>query len=165
MFKRKMKLKKLNLLGPALKYASVVALYQPVNSALAQYGSSTEQNGLGAFAIQYTDELIVAACIFLLIISSVVGVFYKAPVYGGAPLPLALKGPVCVAGGFCAFLYCLHVDKSLTLLTPMWVGAMSFVAPAIIHLLHAILIKHFGVRFGISEETLAPFEAEQSANR
>lgn len=157
-------MKKLALLGPALKYASVVALYQPVNSALAQYGG-TKHQGLGEFATQYSNELIVVACIFLMVISSVIGVFYKTPVYGGKPMPLLLKAPVCVAGGFCAFLYCLHVDKALTLLTPMWVGGMSFIAPAVLHLVHALLIKHFGLRIGVDQALLNELEAQSQADR
>lgn len=157
-------MKKRTLLWPTLKYASVVAAYQPVNAALAQYGENTHSPGLGDLAVQYSDELIVAACIFLLVISSVTGVLYKTPVYGGKPLPMTVKAPVCVAGGFCAFLYCLHVDKALTLLTPMWVGGMSFIAPAILHLVHALLIKHFGMRLGVDQAVLDQLEAADRAD-
>lgn len=155
---------KVPLLVPALKYLAVVALYQPVNSALAQYGQKTQYPGLGDIAVQYSNELIVAACLFLLVISSIIGVFYRTPVYGGVPLPLALKAPVCIAGGFCAFLYCLHVDKALTLLTPMWVGGMSFIAPAILHLVHALLIKHFGMKLGVDQELLNQLQAADSVD-
>lgn len=153
---------KSDLLSPTTRYFAIVALYQPANSVLAQQSTDKPDQSLGHFAIQYSDELIVAACVFLLVLSSIIGVFYKTPVYGGKPLPLALKAPVCIVGGFCAFLYCLHVDQRLTLLTPIWVGAMSFIAPAILHLIHAVLIKHFGVKAGIDTALIEQLEAEQT---
>lgn len=155
-------MKKITLLGPAMRYVLLIASYQPVNQALAQYTASQNQQGLGALAVQYSDELIVVACIFLLVLCSIIGVFYKTPLYGGKPIPLPLKVPICVAGGFCAFLYCLHVDKALTLITPCWVGGMSFIAPAIIHLIHAVLVKKFGMRFGVDEALLEQLEAEKA---
>lgn len=155
-------MKKIKLLGPTVKYMLLIASYQPINQALAQYTASQQKHGLGAFAVQYSDELIVVACIFLLILCSIIGVFYKTPVYGGKPIPLPLKAPICVAGGFIAFLYCLHVDKALTLITPCWVGGMSFIAPAIIHLIHAVLVKKFGMRFGVDEALLEQLESEEA---
>lgn len=155
MFKR-------DLFSPTVRYFALVALYQPANNVLAQQSTDKTDQSLGNFAIQYSNELLVAACLFLLVLSSIIGVFYKTPVYGGKPLPLSLKAPVCVAGGFCAFLYCLHADQKLTLLTPIWVGAMSFIAPAILHLVHAVLIKHFGVKMGIDPDLIDQLEADRT---
>lgn len=155
-------MKKLTLLTPAMKYLSFLVLYQPVNQVLAN-GGSKHPTGLGAFALQYSDELIVVACLILLVLSSIIGVFYKTPVYGGKPMSLWLKAPICIAGGFIAFLYSLYLDKSLTLLTPIWVGGVSFIAPAIIHLVHAALIKHFGMKVGIDPDLLKKLEMERSA--
>lgn len=135
-----------------------------MNQALAKGGGNPDQAGLSSFAIQYSDELLVVACLFLLVISSFIGVFYKTPVYGGKPLPLWLKAPICVTGGFIAFLFCLHIDKALTLLTPIYVGAISFISPAIIHLIHAVLIQKFGLRIGLNEEYLKELESQTSAN-
>lgn len=145
-----------------MKYFSFVALYQPVNQVLAKSGGGENTTNLGAFALQYSDELIAVSCLILLVLSSVIGVFYKTPVYGGKPLSLWLKAPICVAGGFIAFLYSLYLDKSLTLLTPIWVGGVSFIAPAIIHLVHAALIKHFGFEAGM-EPALKKLESDRSA--
>jgi len=145
-----------------MKYFSFVALYQPVNQVLAKSGGGEHPTNLGAFALQYSDELIAVSCLFLLVLSSVIGVFYKTPVYGGKPLSLWLKAPICIAGGFIAFLYSLYLDKSLTLLTPIWVGGVSFIAPAIIHLVHAALIKHFGFEAGM-EPALKKLESDRSA--
>ncbi|MCK4090636.1 hypothetical protein [Acinetobacter radioresistens] len=156
-------MKKHTLLGPAVKYLSIVVLYQPVNQVLAQSGASGSKTNLGAFALQYSDELLAVACLILLVLSSAIGVFYKTPVYGGKPLSLWLKAPICVTGGFVAFLYSLYLDKSLTLLTPIWVGGVSFIAPAIIHLIHAALIKHFGFQAGIDPEVLEKLNTDRSA--
>lgn len=155
-------MKEKSLWRPVLVYALAITAYQPINQAVAKATGSNQQ-GIEAFALQYSGELIAVACIFLLLASSIIGVFYPTPVYGGKPIPLKLKAPICVVGGFCAFLYCLHIDKALTLLTPIWVGAMSFIAPAIIHLVHALLIKHFGVRFGVDQELLDQIQAENPA--
>jgi hypothetical protein len=146
-----------------LRYLAIIVFYQPVNQVLAQQGGQREA-GLSAFAVQYSDELIVSACLFLLLISSYIGVFYQTPVYGGKPMPLWLKAPVCITGGFIAFLFCLHIDKALTLLTPIYVGAMSFISPAIIHLIHAVLIQKFGMRIGVNEELLKEIDAQNTAN-
>ncbi|WP_147433938.1 hypothetical protein [Acinetobacter chengduensis] len=154
-------MKKPALLGAAIRYSLVVAVLQQANLALAEV-SKPKDSGLGQFAVQYSDELLVAACIFLMIISSFIGVFYKTPVYGGKPLPMWLKAPVCIAGGFIAFLFCLHVDKALTLLTPIYVGAVSFISPAVIHLVHAVLVQKFGLRLGVDEELLKKLEANAS---
>jgi hypothetical protein len=145
-----------------MKYFSFVALYQPVNQVLAKSGGGENTTNLGAFALQYSDELIAVSCLILLVLRSGIGVFYKTPVYGGKPLSLWLKAPICVAGGFIAFLYSLYLDKSLTLLTPIWVGGVSFIAPAIIHLVHAALIKHFGFEAGM-EPALKKLESDRSA--
>lgn len=157
------KLKKLTLLVPAMKYLSFLVLYQPVNQALAKSGGSEQPTNLGAFALMYSNELIVVACLILLVLSSIIGVFYKTPVYGGKPLSLWLKAPICIAGGFIAFLYSLYLDKCLTLLTPIWVGGVSFIAPAIIHLVHAALIKHFGLVAGTDPELMKKLEMDRSA--
>lgn len=162
-WEKKIKLKRLNLWGPATKYFAFLAFYQPVNQVLAQNGGSEHPTNLGAVVLQYSDELIVVACLILLTLSSIIGVFYKTPVYGGKPLSLWLKAPICIAGGFIAFLYSLYLDKCLTLLTPIWVGGVSFIAPAIIHLVHAALIKHFGFEAGTDPELLQKLEMDRSA--
>lgn len=156
-------MKKPALFGAAARYLLVVVLLQQGNLALAEV-TKPKPSGLGQFALQYSDELLVSACIFLMIISSFIGVFYKTPVYGGKPLPMWLKAPVCIAGGFTAFLFCLHVDKALTLLTPIYVGAVSFISPAVIHLVHAVLVQKFGVRIGVDEELLKKLNSNASAN-
>lgn len=156
-------MKKPALFSAAARYLLVVVLLQQGNLALAEV-TKPKPSGLGQFALQYSDELLVSACIFLMIISSFIGVFYKTPVYGGKPLPLWLKAPVCIAGGFAAFLFCLHVDKALTLLTPIYVGAVSFISPAVIHLAHAVMVQKFGMRFGVDKELLEKLKSNTSAN-
>lgn len=150
----------ISLFSPKVKLVSASLLAFEPAKALATVGTNKNTHGLRAYATYYADELIVAACIFLLVISSIIGVFYRTPVYGGKPLPRALKLPICITGGFCAFLFCLHQDQALTLITPIYVGCGSFIAPAIIHLIHAVLIKHFGMKFGLSEEMLEPAAAD-----
>ncbi|HCA5287670.1 TPA: hypothetical protein MW252_003815 [Acinetobacter nosocomialis] len=146
---------KKTLLKPTAKYIVVITSYQPTNQVLAQYIQNHKKHVLSSIAVQYSDELIVIACIVLLILCSVIGVFYRTPVYGGKPIPLLLKIPICVTGGLFAFLYCLHIDKALTLFTPFWVGGISFISPAIIHLTHAWLIKKIGMKFGVDETILS----------
>lgn len=135
----------MKLISHAVGYGLLISAYPTFNCL------SYRQGTLDSIVQSYPSELIIIACGVLLLACSVIGVWYPTPNYGGKPIPIWLKAPICIIGGFFAFLYCLYIDKSLTLLTPLWVGGISFVSPALIHLVHAALIKFVGMRIGLDD--------------
>lgn len=142
-----------SLFKPFMRYASLVILFPHANRAFAAMTAEKDDSkGVTQWAISYGDELLIAACLFLLVLGSIMGMFYRTPVYGGKELTAPLKLLASIAGGFIAFLYCLHVDRSLTFLTPIYVAGVSFIFPALVHLVHAICIKYFGMKTGLSRD-------------
>lgn len=101
------------------------------------YASPVDQ-----FAAHYPSELILGACLICWILGSLLGAYYPVPEeLKQRPMSINLKILVSMSGGFIAFLYVLNVDKTLTLINPIWVGGVSFVAPAIIQGVHALLAR------------------------
>lgn len=96
-------------------------------------------------AAVYADELIVFGCVICLLIGAFLGVKYPAP-ESETPLSPSVKAAASVLGGISAFIYVLHVDKQLTLLNPLWVGGVAFVAPAIIQIIRPLAVG-FAERF------------------
>lgn len=96
-------------------------------------------------AAVYADELIVFGSIVCLLIGAFLGVKYPAP-ESETPLAPSVKAAASILGGISAFIYVLHVDKQLTLLNPLWVGGVAFVAPAIIQIIRPLAIG-FAERF------------------
>lgn len=82
------------------------------------------------------NESIFGACILCLFLGVLMGTFYESPEDSPKPIPLGLKCIISIAGGVFAFIWVLHNDKQLTLLNPLWVGAVSFLSPAIIQIAH-----------------------------
>lgn len=94
-------------------------------------------------AMANPNESIFGVCVFFLIVGSLCGTFYKSPEDHQANHPKALKFLISVFGGVSAFIYVLHVDKQLTLLNPLWIGAVSFLAPAVVQIVHGAGVERF----------------------
>lgn len=90
-------------------------------------------------AVAYSDELIVFGSVVCLLVGAFLGVKYPAP-ESETPLTPSVKAAASTLGGISAFIYVLHVDKQLTLLNPLWVGGVAFVAPAIIQIVRPLVI-------------------------
>lgn len=128
-------------------------------SAAAVNTKKVEAHGLSNDAIRYFIEnysysVVIVACVFFLIIGSVVGYFYPAPKYGVKPYPKWLKILISMGGGMLAFIHYIHSQKDITPAVIIWVAGVSFVAPAIIHLIHAAAIKFTGMKLLVSDEDL-----------
>lgn len=106
------------------------------------------------FAAMYSDVILIVGSLFLLAAGSTIGYFFPTPQYGAKPLPKPIKLLISVVGGFLAFAFYVHTEKTITPAVIWWVAAVSFVSPAIIHLVHAAAIKFTGIRFGIVQQDL-----------
>jgi len=90
----------------------------------------------------YPTELILLGSMLCLFLGSLLGTFYPVPDdVKKQPMSLSIKFLVSVSFGIMAFIYVLHIDKGLTLLNPLWVGGVAFIAPAIVEITRAWLIK------------------------
>lgn len=97
----------------------------------------------------YPTELILFGSILCLFLGSLLGTFYPVPEdVKKRPMSLGIKFLVSVSFGVIAFIYVLHVDKGLTLLNPVWVGGVAFIAPAIVEIVRAWLIKAVQSKMG-----------------
>lgn len=106
------------------------------------------------FASTYSDFILIVGCLFLLAAGSTIGYFFPTPQYGAKPLPKPIKLLISIVGGCLAFIYYIHTEKTITPAVIWWVAAVSFVSPAIIHLVHAAAIKFTGMRVGVTQEDL-----------
>lgn len=93
------------------------------------------------------NESIFGVCVFFLSIGTLLGVFYKSPEENQNPLTWYFKGLASLFGGVAAFIYVLHNDKQLTLLNPLWVGAVSFLSPAVIQIAHTAGVEKVRLLF------------------
>ena len=84
------------------------------------------------FVIEHSNEFTVFLCILTLSLGAWLGV--KLP-NQDVELSFGMKFVSGLFGGVMAFIYCLHRDKGLTLLNPIWVGAATITMPATIMIL------------------------------
>ncbi len=94
----------------------------------------------------HTTSLIIGACIACWILGSVIGALYPTPDdLKSAEIRPWLRFLICITGGFAAFLWVLHDEGALNLLTPLWVGGVAFVAPHLIQIIPTIVKARFGL--------------------
>lgn len=133
-------------------------LTQAGSSRLAQAGTMDggilSNESLRAFATTYSYFMLILASVVFLFIGSVVGVFYPTPKYGPRPYPKWVKLLLSMAGGSLAFIYYIETNKDITPIILVWVAAVSFVFPAIAHLIHAAAIKATGLRLMVNQTDL-----------
>lgn len=129
----------------ALAWRLAVFLSVPVLTLRRTFAASP----LADLVAEYPTELIFFGSILCLILGSLLGTFYPVPEdVKKRPMSLGIKFLVSVSFGVIAFIYVLHIDKSLTLLNPVWVGGVAFIAPAIVEIVRAWLIKAVQSKIG-----------------
>lgn len=106
---------------------------------------------LRGMATNYSDSITIGLCLIVVIIGSLLGVFYPTPAYGSKPMPTWMKATVSVVAGILAFAYYIEQKKSISPAVCIWVAGVSFVAPAILHLLHAGAIKFVSRKLKITK--------------
>ncbi len=111
------------------------------------------------FSTLYSDVILIASCIVLMIFGSTIGYFFPTPKYGAKPFPKPIKLMISVFGGVLAFVYYIHTEKNITPAVIIWVAGVSFVFPAIIHLFHAAAIKITGSKVNITDQDLKDIES------
>lgn len=111
-------------------------------------------DSLRHFALTYSYSVVILGCLIFLVFGTTVGYFYPTPKYGVKPYPKWLKIMISVAGGGVAFVYYIESKQNITPAVIVWVGGVSFVFPAIIHLIHAAAIKFTGMKLLVSYEDL-----------
>ncbi|MFH3798512.1 hypothetical protein WAI54_12265 [Acinetobacter baumannii] len=102
----------------------------------------------------HSDLILTLACLVVLICGTTIGYFFPTPEYGAKPLPKPLKLLISMTCGFLAFVYYIDTENNITPAVIIWVAGVSFVSPAIIHLVHAAGIKFFGVQLGVTDKDL-----------
>ena len=123
-------------------------------SSSVKTGNFFSNDNVRHVATNYSDSLIIIACIFFLFAGSLVGYFYPTPRYGLKPYPKFVKVVISMTFGLLAFLYYLDGNKGITPAVCVYVAGVSFVAPAIIHLIHAAAIKFTGLKLGVTDDDL-----------
>lgn len=94
----------------------------------------------------HTTSLIIGACIACWLMGSLIGALYPTPDdLKSAEIKPWLRFFICLAGGFAAFLWVLHDEGALNLLTPLWVGGVAFVAPHLIQIIPTVVKARFGL--------------------
>ncbi|WBF05311.1 hypothetical protein [Psychrobacter phage vB_PmaS_Y8A] len=97
-------------------------------------------------AMAHTTSLIIGACIACWLLGSLIGALYPTPDdLKSAEIRPWLRFLICLTGGFAAFLWVLHDEGTLNLLTPLWVGGVAFVAPHLIQIIPTIVKARFGL--------------------
>lgn len=139
------------LMGCMLSVATpFIAEYTLANNTLDNNVLSND--GLRNFATTYSYFLLIIASMFFLVIGSVVGYFYPTPQYGVKPYPKWLKLLISMGGGILGFIYYIETKKDITPVVIIWVACISFVFPAIIHLVHAGIIKFVMGKANLTED-------------
>ncbi len=124
------------------------------SKSVAVDASVLSNESIRHFAAHYSYSVVIVGCMIFLVVGSVVGYFYPTPKYGVKPYPKWVKVLISVAGGSLAFVYYIESQRDITPAVIIWVGGVSFVFPAIIHLVHAAAIKFTGMKLLVSNEDL-----------
>lgn len=94
----------------------------------------------------HTTSLIIGACITCWLAGSIVGALYPTPTdMQSTQIRWWLRLLICLTGGFSAFLWVLHNEGDLTLLTPIWVGGVAFVSPHLIQIVPTLVKARLGL--------------------
>lgn len=111
-------------------------------------------DSLSKFAETYSYSVVIMGCLIFLVVGSTVGYFYPTPQYGPKAYPKWVKVLISVGCGSLAFIYYIETQKTISAAAIIWVAGVSFVSPAIIHLVHAAAIKFTGLKLMITYEDL-----------
>lgn len=122
--------------------------------AISSSNDLLTNNGLRYFATEYSYILLITASLIFLIIGSIIGYFYPTPEYGLKAYPKQLKLLISIGGGALAFIYYIETQKDLTPTVIVWVACVSFVFPAIIHLIHTFIVKFVQNKMNLSDDDI-----------
>lgn len=149
-------IKEFGVLSDGLGRFSIAFVPLVMDKALASNTTSEllTNNWLRYFATEYSYALLIIASFVFLIIGSVIGYFYPTPEYGLKAYPKQLKLLISICGGVLAFIYYLQTQKDLMPTVIIWVACVSFVFPAIIHLVHAFIVKFAQNKMNLSDDDI-----------
>lgn len=129
-----------------LSYPLLVAMRNANASDSTGGQGATTMDFIEKLAQTHTTSLIISACITCWLLGSVIGALYPTPKdLQSAEIHPGLRLLICLTGGFAAFLWVLNDEGALTLLTPLWVGGVAFVAPHLIQIIPTIVKARFGL--------------------
>lgn len=129
-----------------LSYPTLVAM-RNANAA----NNMTSQQGITFDVVEqlaqtHPTSLIIGACLACWFMGSLIGAMYPTPDdLKSAEIRPWLRFLICLTGGFAAFLWVLHDEGALNLLTPLWVGGVAFVSPHLIQIIPTIVKARFGL--------------------
>lgn len=127
-------------------YPFLVAMRNANASDSADRQQVMTTDTIAQLAQTHTTSLIIGACIVCLWLGSIIGALYPTPDdLRSAEIKPWLRLLICLTGGFAAFLWVLNSDGVLTLLTPLWVGGVAFVAPHLIQILPTLVKARLGL--------------------
>lgn len=137
----------------SLVWRLYIVLSYPTLLAMRQAHAADSVNGQVAtidfvenLAQTHPTSLIIGACIACWWMGSLIGALYPTPDdLKSVEIRPWLRFIICLTGGFAAFLWVLHDEGSLNLLTPLWVGGVAFVAPHLIQIIPTIVKARFGL--------------------
>ncbi|MGM8939575.1 hypothetical protein ACS8E2_12865 [Psychrobacter glaciei] len=137
----------------SLLWRLIIVLSYPTLLAMRQANAADSMNGQVAtidfveqLAQTHPTSLIIGACMACWLLGSIIGALYPTPDdIKSVEIRPWLRLLICLTGGFAAFLWVLHDEGTLNLLTPLWVGGVAFVAPHLIQIIPTIVKARFGL--------------------
>lgn len=142
-----------DLLGRIILLFVPIAMEQAIAS-ISQSGSVLTNDGIRDIATNYSYLILILASIVFLVIGSIIGYFYPTPENNLKAYPKPVKMLISVCGGILAFIYYIETKNDITPSIILWVACVSFVSPAIIHLIHAFVIKFLTKNMDLSDDDL-----------
>lgn len=112
----------------ALRYFIIGFLMVFIGMVNFGYAADTHTTKM---VVVYRNELTFMICLVVLMMASWLGATLPTE-EGEKDLPKRIKFVTGLLGGVLAFVYCLHKDKELTLLNPIWVAGACIVLPVTI---------------------------------
>ena len=118
-----------------------------IHPAFAQANTASTE-----FVLFYRNEFTFSLCLVVLVLGTWLGVKLPTGV-GERELSNSVRFVSALLGGILAFTYCLHKDKGLTLLNPLWIVSACIALPlTILTLQDKILAYAKSIKTGNSGE-------------
>lgn len=115
------------------------------------FASSVSNEVFEQLAQTHSTSMLIGACAAFWLIGAVVGTYYPTPDdMKSTEISLWLKFLICITGGLAAFMWSVHSDGNINLLTPLWVGGVAFVSPHLIQVIPSIIKTKLGLGSGKS---------------
>lgn len=136
----------------ALSWRLGIVLGYPLVLAMRRSWAATISNDMfEQLAQTHSTSMLIGACAAFWLIGAVVGTYYPTPDdMKSTEISLWLKFLICITGGLAAFMWSVHSDGNINLLTPLWVGGVAFVSPHLIQVIPSIIKTKLGLGSGKS---------------